>query len=242
LVSLNLLRLTLSLAIWFRFYKRWILIIFGVIVILSCYWWGDVYRETTNQGFHFENIIDGLKIGMILFISSEVLFFVSFFWRYFHRRISPTFDVGQRWPPYSVIPFNPINVPLLNTIILLSSGITITWFHHEILKGNLKKSILALKLTILLGIYFTVLQGFEYIEGEFNISDSVYGSTFFIATGFHGLHVIIGSTFLLINLVQLIIIKNQCNHMVRFELAAWYWHFVDVVWLFLYVSIYWWGS
>lgn len=213
-----------------------------IIFIVAYIWWRDVHRESSNQGNHSFLVINGLKTGMILFIASEVLFFSSFFWAFFHRRISPTIELGQAWPPQSIIAFNPIRIPLLNTILLLSSGVTITWSHHEILKKNFKKAKKALILTILLGIIFTTFQGFEYAEAPFSISDSAFGSTFFIATGFHGLHVIIGSIFLYISIIRFKNLINSSEHIIGFECAAWYWHFVDVVWLFLYSSLYWWGA
>jgi len=138
--------------------------------------------------------------------------------------------------------FNPFQVPLLNTIILLSSGVTVTWAHYSIIEKNYSQAFSRLLLTIILGLYFTALQAIEYIEAEFTIADSVYGSTFFLATGFHGIHVIIGTRFLLVCLIRHSIIHFSRNHHFGFEAAAWYWHFVDVVWLFLYIRIYWWGG
>jgi len=169
-------------------------------------------------------------------------FLYLFFWAFFHRRISPSIEIGQQWPPLSVITFDPINIPLLNTLILLSSGVSVTWSHHRIITSDYRGLIVSLGLTVLLGIYFTFLQGFEYKESFFSISDSVYGSSFFIATGFHGLHVIIGTSFLLVIFIRMYVFQACSWHLMGFEAAAWYWHFVDVVWLFLYVSLYWWGS
>jgi len=169
-------------------------------------------------------------------------FFFSFFWAFFHRRISPTIEIGAQWPPIGIYPFNPFQVPLLNTIILLSSGVTVTWSHHSIIENNHSQAVYSLILTVALGIYFTLLQAMEYWEARFSISDSVYGSTFFLATGFHGLHVIIGTTFLIVCLARQLIYHFSSGHHFGFEAAAWYWHFVDVVWLFLYIRIYWWGG
>lgn len=157
---------------------------------------------------------------MILFIISEVFFFLSFFWGFFHSRISPTPDLGQSWPPYGITPFNPMGVPLLNTILLLSSGVTVTWSHHEILKANVSKSKIALALTVILGAVFTACQAFEYLEATFSIADSAFGSTFFIATGFHGLHVLIGSLFLIVSFIRFNKIVVSPTHMVGFECAA----------------------
>lgn len=168
------------------------------------------------------------------------LIFFSFFWAFFHSALSPNIEIGQLWPPLGIKSFNPLDIPLLNTIILISSGITITWSHHSILNKNFKERTLRLLLTITLGIYFTILQLIEYKEAPFTIADSIYGSTFFIATGFHGLHVIIGTLFLFFTLIRIQYLHFSSLHHFGFEAAAWYWHFVDVVWLFLYLSIYWW--
>nr|YP_009164831.1 cytochrome c oxidase subunit III [Tityus serrulatus]AKU46807.1 cytochrome c oxidase subunit III [Tityus serrulatus] len=211
-----------------------------VLILTSFQWWRDVVRESCFKGFHGFNVIMGLKFGMLLFILSEILFFISFFWAFFHSSLSPVFQLGTLWPPSMVEGFNPFCVPLLNTSILLSSGVTITWCHYSILKGNYFQSVLSLGLTLFLGFYFSLLQGFEYFEAAFGISDSVYGSTFFVSTGFHGLHVLIGSTFLVVCLGRLVFLHFW--HHFGFEAAAWYWHFVDVVWLFLFVTIYWWGK
>nr|AMW68078.1 cytochrome c oxidase subunit III [Podallea sp. YW-2016] len=228
---------------WFHQFDNSLLLLGNLIVILTMIqWWRDVTREGTFQGLHTIKVTMGLRWGMILFIISEVFFFVSFFWAFFHSSLSPTIELGLIWPPIGIKPFNPLEIPLLNTVILLSSGITITWAHHAIMNNNYTQSIQGLLFTVLLGIYFSILQGYEYIEAPFSISDSVYGSTFFMATGFHGLHVLIGTTFLLICLIRLIKFHFSMNHHFGFEAAAWYWHFVDVVWLFLYISIYWWGG
>lgn len=212
------------------------------LMIISFLWWRDVVRETLSQGFHHGEVLEGLKLGIILFISSEVFFFVRFFWAYFHSRISPCIEIGQVWPPMSVESFNPINVPLLNTLILLSSGVTVTWRHHCILINDHIISNFSLCLTWILGLYFTALQGLEYWQACFCISDSCYGSTFYIATGFHGIHVLIGTSFLFICWFRNYFYQINIDHLLGFEIAAWYWHFVDVVWLILYSSIYWWGA
>jgi len=220
------------------------LITFNLIFtsIIAKIWWSNIFKETTYQGFHQIKVINGLKIGIILFIVSEILFFTSFFWAYFHSRIRPNIEIGIIWPPTYIKPFDPINVPLLNTIILISSGISITWRHHSINKNKLSASKIRIIITCILGLLFRVLQAIEYLQSPFSISDSTYGSTFFLATGFHGIHIIIGTTFLLVCLNQINNKKISITHLVGFEIASWYWHFVDVVWLFLYLSIYWWGS
>jgi len=205
-------------------------------------WWRDITRERTFQGFHTKKVLLGLKWGIILFIISEIFFFISFFWSFFHSSLSPSIELGINWPPINIYSFDPFKIPLLNTIILLSSGISITWAHHRLLINNFKQIYKRLIITILLGIYFSILQLLEYLEAQFSISDSIYGTTFFISTGFHGLHVLIGTSFLLICLIRHQFNNFSNNHHFGFEAAAWYWHFVDVVWLFLYISIYWWGN
>lgn len=210
--------------------------------ILCIYQWlRDIIRESTLQGWHTFYVQKIIRFGIILFIISEIFFFISFFWAYFHASLSPRIEIGQLWPPSNIYPFNPLEIPLINTVILISSGLTVTWTHHSILNNLLKDRKISLSITIFLGFLFTSLQIFEYFEAKFTISDSIYGSTFFVATGFHGLHVIIGSTFLLVCLLRLKNFHFSRSHHFGFEAAAWYWHFVDVVWLFLYISVYWWS-
>lgn len=225
---------------WFNNLNYFYFITIPCSLLCIFQWWRDIIRESTYQGSHTLNVYKGLRIGIILFITSEVLFFFSFFWAYFHSSLSPSIEIGQLWPPYNIIPFNPYDIPLINTIILISSGLTITWSHHSIILINFKERKKSLFITIILGLYFSSLQIYEYYESPFTISDSIYGSTFFIATGFHGLHVIIGTIFLLICLYRLNKLHFSSSHHFGFEAAAWYWHFVDVVWLFLFISIYWW--
>nr|YP_010998210.1 cytochrome c oxidase subunit III [Vibrissina turrita]WEG23103.1 cytochrome c oxidase subunit III [Compsilura concinnata]WPJ85698.1 cytochrome c oxidase subunit III [Vibrissina turrita] len=228
---------------WFHQYNNNLFLLGNIIIILTIYqWWRDVTRESTYQGLHNNIVIIGLQWGMILFILSEILFFISFFWAFFHSSLSPSVELGTIWPPMSIIVFNPFQIPLLNTMILLTSGITVTWAHHSLMESNYSQTTQGLFFTVMLGIYFTILQAYEYIEAPFTIADSVYGSTFFVATGFHGIHVMIGTMFLLICLIRHLNNHFSMNHHFGFEAAAWYWHFVDVVWLFLYVSIYWWGN
>jgi cytochrome c oxidase subunit 3 len=241
--SIGALLLTTGITAWFHLNTIILLVLATTVIILSIIqWWRDVIRERTFQGHHTSPVINGLKLGIILFITSEVIFFFAFFWAFFHRRLAPTPDLGCCWPPTGINPLNPFSVPLLNTAVLLASGVTVTWTHHRLLESNRKNSIIALILTIILGIYFTILQAGEYIEAPFTIADSIYGSTFFVTTGFHGIHVLIGSSFLLVCLLRIINHQFSSTHHFGFEAAAWYWHFVDVVWICLYLSIYWWGS
>lgn len=227
---------------WFHQYEINLLILGTLITILTIYqWWRDISREGTFQGLHTYSVTIGLRWGIILFIVSEVFFFISFFWAFFHRSLSPAIELGSMWPPIGIVPFNPFQIPLLNTAILLASGVTVTWAHHSLISRNHSQTTQGLLFTVILGVYFTILQAYEYIEAPFTIADAVYGSTFFVATGFHGLHVLIGTTFLFVCLLRHLNYHFSRNHHFGFEAAAWYWHFVDVVWLFLYISIYWWG-
>nr|AFU50288.1 cytochrome c oxidase subunit III [Disteniazteca fimbriata] len=228
---------------WFHcFNSNLFLLGLSISSLIMYQWWRDVIRESTFQGIHTLKVAKGMQWGMILFITSEILFFISFFWSFFHNSLSSSIEIGATWPPKGIQTFNPIEIPLLNTLILLTSGLTVTWAHHSLMENNYNQALQSLTLTVIMGIYFTILQAYEYIESPFTISDAVYGSSFFMATGFHGLHVIIGTTFLLICLIRLYFNHFSSTHHFGFEAAAWYWHFVDVVWLFLYISVYWWGS
>ena len=205
-------------------------------------WWRDIVRESTYEGYHTQTVQIGLRWGMILFIVSEVMFFLAFFWAFFHSSLAPTIELGAVWPPKGIEVLNPWEIPFLNTVILLSSGASVTWAHHAILAGFRRQAIVSLLVTIFLAAFFTALQVMEYVEAPFTISDGVYGSTFFLATGFHGFHVFVGTVFLTVCLFRLIDFHFTRKHHFGFEAAAWYWHFVDVVWLFLFISIYWWGG
>nr|YP_009694499.1 cytochrome c oxidase subunit III [Eurydema liturifera]QEI26484.1 cytochrome c oxidase subunit III [Eurydema liturifera] len=241
--SIGAMTLTSGMVLWFHKNEMYLFFLGIMILLLTMIqWWRDIIRESTFQGHHTIKVTNGLKIGMILFIISEVFFFISFFWGFFHSSLAPTVEIGMMWPPKGIIVFNPMEIPLLNTMILLCSGMTVTWAHHSLMNNNYSETTKSLMLTVMLGIYFTILQAYEYKEASFCISDSIYGSCFYMATGFHGLHVIIGTIFLFVCLVRHIKCHFSSNHHFGFEAAAWYWHFVDVVWLFLYISIYWWGS
>jgi cytochrome c oxidase subunit 3 len=217
---------------------------FGISMILySMYvWWRDVIREGTFSGHHTLAVQTGLRYGMILFIVSEVMFFFAFFWAFFHSSLAPTVEIGAVWPPKGIDVINPWEIPFLNTIILLSSGASVTWAHHAILAGYRQQALYALAVTIVLAFIFTAFQGYEYTEAPFTISDGVYGSTFYMATGFHGLHVLIGTIFLAVCWARLFNYHFTKTHHLGFEAAALYWHFVDVVWLFLFVAVYYWGG
>lgn len=249
LTALSLLGVIINVLSWiyqFSYYNNFFAYSFAIAIvslILSvCGWWNDVIAEGTFEGRHTSNVQRGLRIGMVLFILSEVMFFFAFFWAYFHRSLAPRVEIGCTWPPQGIVTFDPWRIPLLNTYILLLSGATITYCHHSIVRGDYENSIKGFGYTILLAVLFTILQGYEYFNAPFSINDGIYGRTFYMATGFHGLHVIIGTCFIAVCAIRLVLGHFTKQHHFGFEAAAWYWHFVDVVWLFLYISIYWWGS
>jgi cytochrome c oxidase subunit 3 len=225
-----------------------------VIATMIC-WWSDVVKEG-NAGDHTPVVSIGLRYGMILFIASEVMFFVAWFWIFFemalfhhHRTLSGIDDVQTAWaawPPKGVEPVAPFELPLVNTLTLLTSGTTVTWAHHALQVGDRKSAKIGLLLTILLGVLFTSIQAYEYTHilthHLFYSADAansgLYGSAFFMATGFHGFHVIIGTIFLTVCLIRLMNGGFTPQKHFGFEAAAWYWHFVDVVWLFLFTFLY----
>ncbi|HEX2592756.1 MAG TPA: cytochrome c oxidase subunit 3 [Rhizomicrobium sp.] len=229
-------------------------------------WWRDVIKESVVNGDHTPVVKLHLRYGMLLFIASEVMFFVAWFWAYFNTAIFHH-DVGiATWPPEGIITLDPWHFPLLNTLILLTSGTTVTWAHHALQVGDKKGATQGLILTVILGFCFTCIQAYEYAHAPFTFGfngaalvpftdpqhislaagvgnlGAIYGSTFFMATGFHGFHVIVGTIFLAVCLARTIAGQFTPTRHFGFEAAAWYWHFVDVVWLFLFASIYVWGA
>jgi len=237
----------------FMHYQKSLLLIIGFLLLLfTMYmWWRDIIKESTFLQVHNSITEIGLRYGMALFITSEVMFFVAFFWAFFDSSLAPGLFVEEYkdvfagdsgiWPPAGIETFDPLDLPYLNTLILLLSGTTCTWAHHAVKEGNNKEVIQGLTLTVILGLIFTVLQAFEYNHAHFGLSDGIYPSTFYLATGFHGFHVIVGTLFLAVCLYRAIKGHLTPERHFGFEAAAWYWHFVDVVWLFLYVAVYWWG-
>ena len=220
----------------------------GLVIVSLCatLWWRDVLKESRTVGMHTPVVRLGLRYGMTLFIASEVMFFVGFFWAYFHFALYPQHVLGTdtpMWPPAGVHTFNPFQLPLMNTLILLLSGTTITWAHHALIHNDRKHLIMALGFTILLGLVFTSFQALEYSEAPFKFAGGgVYPSVFFLATGFHGFHVIVGTIFLIVCWFRAKAGAFTPERHFGFEAAAWYWHFVDVVWLFLFVAIYLYGA
>jgi cytochrome c oxidase subunit 3 len=222
----------------------WALLTNGLLLIIYVMyvWWRDVVREATYEEQHTFVVQRGLRLGMILFIVSEIMFFFAFFWAFFHSSLAPVFNIGGVWPPQAIIAMNTYTIPLTNTFILLSSGATVTWAHHAIILNAKRHTIISLIYTVVLAALFTYFQGLEYVTAPFNISDGIYGSCFYMATGFHGFHVFAGTIALIVSLVRIVLNHSTDTHHFGFESAIWYWHFVDVVWLFLFINIYWWGN
>ena len=242
--SSSLFALTLSAVLTFHSFSNSLNILYvGLISVIYSMglWFRDVTNEGTYLGNHTLAVQRGLNMGVGLFIVSEALFFLAIFWAFFHSALSPTIELGASWPPLGIDSINPFELPLLNTIILLSSGVTITYAHHSLIQGNRKGALYGTLATIILAVIFTFFQGVEYSVSSFTISDSVYGSCFYFGTGFHGLHVIIGTAFLVVGLWRLAAYHLTDHHHLGYESGILYWHFVDVVWLFLYISVYYWG-
>jgi cytochrome c oxidase subunit 3 len=246
--------LAVGLIAWMRHMFAAAPIVFAVGAIGVLYtmfaWWRDVIREAEYEGHHSRVVQLSHRYGMILFIASEVMFFVAWFWAYFNVALFPanphdvmrTELLGGTWPPKGIETFDPWHLPLLNTLILLTSGTTVTWAHHALLENDRQGLKWGLICTILLGLSFTCIQAYEYSHAHFAFSGHIYGATFFMATGFHGAHVIIGTIFLCVCLLRAVLGQFKPHQHLGFEFAAWYWHFVDVVWLFLFTCIYVWGA
>lgn len=243
--SMGTLFLTLGTVGYMHCYKEGFrLLSLGLIVVLisAFLWWRDVVREATFEGHHTTYVRKGLKMGMVLFILSEVMLFFAFFWAFFHSSLNPVYQIGCVWPPKGIHAPDPWGIPLLNTFVLVTSGAYVNWAQYSILAGYRRQAINGLTLTIILAVWFTLLQAFEYVSAPFNISDGIYGSVFYMTTGLHGFHVIIGTLFLIVCLVRLVQYHFTRTQHIGFECAAWYWHFVDIVWIFVYFFVYWWGS
>ena len=221
----------------------WLLVL-GLISVLACmfFWWRDVVFEAVVEKAHSLVAQIGFRFGMMLFILSEVMFFVAFFWAFFNASLFP---VGGVWPPEGIKMVDPLNLPLMMTMILLLSGCTVTWAHAAILENQQKDFALALKLTVILGVTFLGFQMYEYhhiVTHYFGFKDGIFPSTFYMATGFHGFHVLVGTIFLFVCWLRAKALHFTKQSHFGFEAAAWYWHFVDVVWLFLFIAVYFWGS
>lgn len=248
----------LGLVFWFHdtpvfgWNPGWLHTLPGLFAVLICmfYWWKDVIYETIIEKVHNEITEIGMRYGMALFIASEFMFFVAFFWAFFDaslfvgQEITPAKleATGGQWPPAGMTVFHPFELPFLMTMILLLSGCTVTWAHAEILRNRNPELVQALGLTVGLGVIFLMLQVYEYDHASYGFGDNIYSSTFFMATGFHGFHVLVGTIFLAVCWRRAMKKHFTAERHFGFEAAAWYWHFVDVVWLFLFVAVYFWGN
>jgi len=243
--SINLLALTTGGVLTmhgFSYASYFFFLALVLLVYSMSLWFRDIISEGTYLGNHTLAVQRGLNMGVALFIVSEALFFLAIFWTFFHSALSPNIEIGAQWPPMGIQAINPFELPLLNTVILLSSGVTVTYAHHSLIQGNRSGTLYGLIFTILLAIVFTGFQGIEYTVSSFTISDGIFGSCFYFGTGFHGLHVIIGTIFLAVGFWRALAYHLTENHHLGLEAGILYWHFVDVVWLFLYICVYYWGS
>jgi len=248
--SLSLMTLAIGAALAFHKHQiGFVVLLLGFAMSLyTMYgWWRDVVKESVVDKAHTAPVSHGLRVGMVLFIVSELLFFAAFFWSFFNASTLPKLPVTQDdiwaiaqgiWPPAGIVPFDPFHLPFLNTLILLLSGTTVTWAHWCILQNDQKGTIQALWYTVILGVIFTFLQAYEYSHAAFGFKDGVYATNFYLATGFHGFHVLVGTIFLAVCLMRSYKGHFSPQKHLGFEFAAWYWHFVDVVWLFLFIFIY----
>lgn len=243
-ISLNSFFLTTSCVLYFHNYISFTLVFYAIylLILTMSLWWRDIIREGTFEGQHTLKVQKSLRIGILFFIFSEIMFFFGFFWAFFHSSLVPTLEIGGIWPPKYIYIVSPWGLPLLNTLLLLTSGISVTISHHALRLGLKDTSFDFLYFTIILAILFTFCQIGEYIINPTTISDGIYGSIFYMLTGFHGFHVIIGTIFLFVNFIRIELHHFTKTHHIGFEGAIWYWHFVDIVWIFLYLFLYIWGG
>jgi cytochrome c oxidase subunit 3 len=230
-----------SLVAWFHYYTySTAILILAVTLVAFALWRWFLCIIIESEDYHTSEVQQGILLGMALFITSEIMFFFSFFWGFFHFSLAPSIWTGGVWPPKGIIPMVWYALPLLNTCILLSSGVTVTYAHKAIVADNKKGLWHFLLWTVMFGILFTFFQGYEYCNANFSINDGVYGSIFYLLTGFHGLHVLIGTIFLMVCLFRLPKFKKDQH--IGYICAIWYWHFVDIVWIFLFIAVYIWGA
>lgn len=245
LVSFRVLGLLLNSVLYFHQFisVRIVLAFLLILILMTRVWWLDVIKERL-LGFHNSFVLSKFYIGMIILIVSEVFFFLRFFWAFFHKCWAPTPEIGKIWPPAGMekIMVDCFSIPFLKTVILLSSGVRVTWAHHRILANKKFQRVWGLGVTVFLGFVFLLFQKFEYAKSLFGFKRTIYGSCFYMLTGFHGGHVIIGTIFLIVCLVRAVRFQFTSDRHVGLELAIWYWHFVDVVWLFLFIFVYWYRS
>jgi cytochrome c oxidase subunit 3 len=242
-IAIMLCLLTSASVNWFHTgIKDFIIISIISILIISSFWFRDIVRESSYEGHHTKQVQNNIKYGMSLFITSEIMFFFSFFWSFFHSSLSPTVEIGTLWPPMEINILQTWSVPALNTIILLTSGASITWAHYALIINQRKDVILGFLFTLILSTLFTFFQIIEYKNAPYSFSDGIYGAIFYIMTGFHGIHVFLGTCFLIVCFFRFIKYHFTAQHHIGFQTASWYWHFVDVVWIFLFATVYVWGN
>ncbi|MHA3977968.1 cytochrome c oxidase subunit 3 [Halovulum sp. GXIMD14794] len=233
----------LGMVLLFHGNGPWVMLIGLAVVLYTMFaWWSEMVVES-RAGDHTPVVQIGLRMGVIMFIISEVMFFAAWFWSFFKHALYPMEAIDNTWPPPGIETFDPWHLPLINTLILLCSGCAATWAHHAIAHDNDRKGLVwGLSLAIALGAIFTLFQAYEYSHAAFGFAGNIYGANFYMATGFHGFHVIIGTIFLAVCLVRALKGHFTPEKHIGFEAAAWYWHFVDVVWLFLFFAVYIWGG
>lgn len=243
--SISLLNLTSCGVLFmhgFKYAGYFLILSLLCLLFTMAFWWRDVITEATYLGDHTLAVQRGINMGIALFIVSEALFFMAIFWAYFHCSLSPVAELGSKWPPLGIETVNPYELPMLNTVILLGSGVSITFAHHSFIKGDRWGALIGIVNTLQLALLFTYLQSVEYNVTSFTISDGIFGSSFFFATGFHGLHVIIGTVFIFSGFCRVLLYQITDHHHLGLESGILYWHFVDIVWIFLFMSIYYAGA
>ena len=248
LTSVSVFVMLFGAVVWMDTKNSPYMFLIGFVGVLYCMyaWWADVIVEA-HQGDHTPVVTIGLRYGFIMFIMSEIMFFAAWFWSFFKHAMypmgpqSPAID-GQ-FPPAGIETFDPWHLPLINTLILLCSGAAATWAHHALVHEDNREDVKnGLIISVLLGVLFTGFQAYEYSHAAFGLAGNIYGANFFMATGFHGFHVVIGTIFLFVCYLRVRRGHFTAERHIGFEAAAWYWHFVDVVWLFLFATIYVWGQ
>lgn len=248
LAALQLFSLVIGTILYFHFFDvsdyAFDPMFFSALLLLGvvCFWWRDLIRESTYQGVFTTSVRKNVYIGMALFIFSEAMLFASFFWAFFSASLSPTVGIGTIWPPLGIEPIDAWGIPFYNTVILLSSGVSVTWAHYAVRANKRAEGLEALSITIALAFVFTLFQLYEYIKAPFNISDGIFGSCFYMLTGLHGLHVFVGTVFIAVCAVRYFLNHFTSNRHTGLICAIWYWHFVDVVWIFLFIFVYVWGA
>lgn len=225
------------------YWGGWVVLAGFICLILSALgWFSEIIEEATFLGFHTLVVRNGLKSGFLLFIVSEIMLFFGFFWAFFHSSFCPSVELGSIWPPVGLVTISVMDYPFLNTAILIVSGFAVTWVHRGVAIGSFREALDGFILTLLLGIIFLFFQILEYYDSLFSLNDGVYASTFFMLTGLHGCHVFIGVVFLFVCLLRLVLNHFLSNHYLGLVFAIWYWHFVDGVWIVLFLTLYCWGS